>query len=182
MGGAIIIAGAVMLVVSIISMVTQIDKDSTRFVVPGEEKINIAEPGKYMIYYEHQSTIDGKIYSTGNADVSGLGVLVIDAKTEEKIDIGSTLMSSTYTMNGRSGTSMFEFDITEPTEILVIAEYVENEGPDVVLNVSSDITGAIFKEMGAMFGYFFGGLFGGLIVIVVTIIMHLRARKRYRLK
>lgn len=182
LGAAIMIAGVIMFIVSIVGMASDMDTDSTRFVVPGEQEIKIEEPGKYIIYYEYQSTIDGVMYSTGNADISGLGVLVINKSSDKKVDVTASTMNSTYSMNGRSGASMFEFEIDEPTDVIIMVDYVENEGPNVVFNVSPDIAIGMLSGMGAILGYFFGGGVIGGAIIILTIVFHVRARKKYKLE
>jgi predicted lipid-binding transport protein (Tim44 family) len=83
-------------------------------------------------------------------------------------------------VNGRSGTSNFEFVIDEPIDIVVITKYEKNHGPDVVLNVAPSMGGTLFKGMGIAFIFFFGFGFIGIAIIIITIIMHIRARTNYK--
>jgi hypothetical protein len=179
LGGAAIFAGVALFVINIFNLVTSIDSQSTRFAVPGRCEARLEKDAKYVIYYEDQTTFDGKMYSTSNADVSGLRITVMNEDTSQPIDIHSPVISSTYDINGRSGRSIFELKADKQMNMIIEAEYTQNEGPEVILNIAPDITSKMLGGMGSAMGFLLIG-FTGLIVIAVTIIMQIRTKKKYQ--
>jgi len=146
-------------------------------VVPGKVDLALAKPGKYTVFYEHESVVGNKIYSTGES-VSGLECSLISARTGAAVRLSRSTVHSTYSMDGRSGTSFLDFSIDEPGTYELSAQYEEGrEGPEVVLAVGQ---GFALKIVTAVFGglaIVFGSMGVAVAIALVTLIKRSRARK-----
>jgi hypothetical protein len=133
----------------------------TRVVVPGSGVLVLDEPGTYTIYHEADSVIDGKLYSV--QDIAGLSVSATEEANGQAIAVTVPGFSSSYTIGGHSGKSVFAFTIAEPGRYRLSAAYSGGQtGPQTVLAVSRGffgrLLGAIFGAIGAVFAGFAAAL------------------------
>jgi hypothetical protein len=82
-------------------------------VVPGKTQLSLDRPGSYTIYYEQESVVGSKVYSTSRS-LSGLECTVTAKATGEEVALSRAAVSSRYSVGGRSGYSVFDFKIDRP--------------------------------------------------------------------
>lgn len=165
---------------------------SIQVVVPGSSDITLSQPGKYTVFYEYRSMIGNRIYSTGE-DIPGIQVNLISKDTGEEIPLSSASINTTYTIGGRSGIGLFDFDIDEPGIYVLSASYLptqgqgqeEEQGQEIVLAVfhSSAIEklfGSIMGTVGGAMAIVFVPFVVGVAIIVITFIKRRKARTRAR--
>src|SRR6476469_5552073 len=85
----------------------------TQVVVPGEADLKLTRPGRYTVFLEEQSVVNGRIFSNAKPIV-GLKCSV----RQNNAGGGDILMrkassSISYSLSGRSGRSVMEFSIRE---------------------------------------------------------------------
>lgn len=103
-------------------------------VVPGDVELSLDEPGTYTIFHERHSVVGDRLYVSEN--ISGLRVLVTALSAGKEIPILPTAASQTYSIGGRSGTSAFAFEISEPGRYRLVAAYEDGSTqPKVVLAI-----------------------------------------------
>ncbi|MFC1926234.1 hypothetical protein ACFLWV_00590 [Chloroflexota bacterium] len=143
-------------------------------VVPGEHELNLAESGKYTIFYERQSVVDNKIYSTGS--VSGMLVKVESKDTSEDVTLYSLSMTSSYKSGGREGQSVLEFEIETPGTYILTADYDAGiTGPELVLAIGLfDVSGTILQSL----GIFLGSLAIGGFILIRTFVKRRKVKKQ----
>jgi hypothetical protein len=147
----------------------------TQVVVPGKAELNLL-PGRYSVFLEEQSTVDGEIYSTTES-VDGLACRVDSVQNGTKIAIEKPGMSTSYSVDGRSGHSVLEFPIQQSGRYTFACDYHENsKGPKVVVAVGSGVGEAIFRTVAVSLAAFFGG--GGACIIVVLLVVFKRERMK----
>lgn len=151
----------------------------TQVVVPGSVELNL-QPGRYSVFLEEQSTVNGKIYSTTES-INGLVCRVSSVQNGTPISIGKPGMSTTYSLNGRSGHAVLEFPIQQNGKYAFACDYGENsKGPEVVVAVGSGVGEAIFRTVIRGLASLFGGIGAGVIVILVVVIRREREKRRLR--
>jgi hypothetical protein len=151
-----------------------------QIVVPGSAELNL-KPGRYSVFLEEQSTVNGKIYSTTQS-VDGLACRVSSVQNGATIPIEKPSGSSTYSVGGRSGHSVLEFPIQQDGRYLFECDYGENsKGPEVVVAVGSGVGEAIARTVFGALASFFGGGGACLFVVLVVVIKREREKKRLRL-
>ena len=151
----------------------------TQVVVPGNAELNL-QPGRYSVFLEEQSVVNGKIYSTTQS-IDGLVCRVSSVQNGTTIAIEKSSMSTSYSVNGRSGHSVLEFPIQQAGRYAFACDYGENaKGPEVVVAVGSGVGEAVFRTVTVGLAAFFGGSGAGLIVVLVVVIKRERKRKRLR--
>jgi len=134
--------------------------------VPGEKVLTL-EPGHYTIFHEHQSTVDGRIYS--GTDVTGLVVRVAPVDGGEPLALEQPGVTSSYSLGGRSGYAVLVFDVTEPGDYRLTAGYAQGEEKSkAVLAVGRGMTGGILSTVFSAIGIAFLGFAVAAVVAVMT--------------
>jgi hypothetical protein len=145
----------------------------TQVVVPGSAELSL-KPGRYSVFLEEQSMVNGKIHSTTQS-IDGLACRVSSVQTGTSIAIEKPSMNTSYSVNGRSGHSVLEFPIQQDGRYAFACDYGANsKGPEVVVAVGTSRT--VIGGLAA----FFGGGAAGLIVVLVVVLRHEREKKRLR--
>ena len=133
-----------------------------RMVVPGEATFEL-EAGDYVVYGELQSTVDGVAYRASSVQVR----CILASPAGEPVKMTTPGSSTSYTLGGYQGESMFEFTIaTAGTYQLGCA----NEGDPAVL--------AIGHGLGAGIAVVAVSMVVAIIGAIVVLVLVRRKRKR----
>ena len=175
LGLLVFLAGMAGMGVFLYDRLTGMADGLTRVIVPGEKAMALA-PGKYTIFHERQSVVDGRIF-----DSSGLGGLAVTVTGPDgaAVAIAPATVSGRYSFGSHIGFAAFDFTVATAGDYTVAGRYPDGAaGPETVLAVGGGF-------MGSLFGTIFGGLaiaFGGAVVaaaIMVTVLVR-RRRAGYR--
>lgn len=159
--------------------ITHLTDSLTQVVVPGRAELNLQQ-GRYSVFLEEESMVNGKIYSTTQS-VDGLVCRVNSVQNGTTIVIEKPSTSASYSTNGRSGHSVFEFPIQQNGKYAFACDYGEtSKGPEVVVAVGSGVSEAIFRIVIVGLASFFGGSGAGLIVVLIVVLTREREKKRVR--
>lgn len=135
---------------------------------------------RYTVFLEEQSIVNGKIYSATQL-ISGLACRVSSFQKGTTILIEKSSMSTSYSVNGRSGHSVLEFPIQVDGKYLFACDYGKNsDGREVVVAFGSGVGEAISRTVIGGLGAFFGGGGAGLIVVLAVLIKREREKKKIR--
>ena len=150
----------------------------TQVVVPANSDILLPETGKYTIFYEYQSVVGNRLYFTGEK-LSGLQCTLTSKVTGYRIALSRPRTRSTYSLGGRKGVGVLEFNIDQPGIYEFSASYPKGqEGPEVVLAMGH---GFMKKLMGIIFSglaIFFGSGAIAIAIIVVTLLKRQKVKKQ----
>ena len=161
---------------------------SIQVVVPGSSDITLSQPGKYTVFYEYQTMVGNRIYSTGE-DIPGIQVNLVSKESGDEIPLSSAFMNRTYTIGSRSGIGLFDFAIDQPGTYELSASYPAVQGqqqsPEIVLAVIH--SSAVEKLFGTIMGTVAGALaivfipfVAGVAIIIITFIKRRKASARAR--
>ena len=170
---AILVASAAAATWFILSRLGGLEGELARVVVPGQTEIPLAEPGRYTIFHEPESVVDGRYYAAPT--ISGLEVRVESTATGATIPLAVPPASTSYEIGGHSGVSIFVFDLEEPGWHRILAGYADGRGePRTVLAIGLGFVGKLFAMIlgGAAIGL------GGFAVAVVLASVVLLKRRR----
>jgi hypothetical protein len=149
-------------------------------VVPGRTEITLRDKGTYTIFYEYNSVVGNKIYSTGK-DLSGLECTVISKATGARIPLVAATMSGTYELGSRAGKSVFEFNIPNAGLYELSAAYPEgSSGPEVVLAIGHDFATGMLSTIFGSLAIVFGSMFASAAIAGVTAFKRYKAKKQIR--
>ena len=177
LGILVAVIGSVIFVVFLINSISGIADELTRVVVPGEKDIVLNTPGNYTIFYEYQSVMGNKVYSTGEY-IPGLQCLVISKTTGKEIVLSPARTSSTYSIGSRAGKGVLEFTIDKPGTYEFSAWYAEPKaGPEIVMAIGSDFTLKLVSTIFVAIAIFFGSWIIAAIIAIITFIKRRRAKK-----
>jgi hypothetical protein len=147
-------------------------------VAPGKAEITLSESGDYTIFYEHESVIGNRVYSTGE-DVSGLECVLVSKPLGTPVELSRSTVDATYSFGGRSGKSVFDFHIDRPGVYELASRYPPGrEGPVIVLAVGHGVTMGILTTVFAALGIFFGSIALSLGILVYTLVKRHNAKQR----
>ena len=126
-----------------------------RIVVPGKAELAFAKAGKYTIYYEYRSEVDGQTFDTAHDVPTGLKVTITDTNggainTLQRYD-GDLSVSS----NGIAGVAVFTFRLAEPGNYFIEAQTANAGQSKFVLSVGKGFAGRVLRAL----------LFGGLLAL-----------------
>ncbi|MGC1134141.1 MAG: hypothetical protein WA941_15050 [Nitrososphaeraceae archaeon] len=177
-GAGLFVLGPVLsllFVLSTISTVTQMP--SIQVVVPGGTDVTLLETGKYTIFYEYQSIVRNRVFSTGQ-DIPGIQVSLVSKDTGAEIPLSRTSMSTTYAMGGREGVGIFDFTIDKPGTFELSASYPsveqQQDRPEIVLSIFHGFTDRLIGTLVTALSLFIVPSGAGLGVLVIT---YLKRRK-----
>lgn len=174
------LAGAGLFVFFLLSGLSHITESLTQVVVPGKADLTLKTPGRYTIFLEEQSVVNGRIYSTRQS-VNGLKCTVTSQPGKRVILLRNPGMSTTYTANGRAGRSALEFTVEEGGTYELACGYPEDaKGPETVLAVGTGVGEKIMGTVGRGFVAIFGGGGAGLAVILTVYVKRDKEKKRLR--
>jgi hypothetical protein len=173
---------------SIDSMAAEIP--SIQVVVPSSSDITLSQPGKYTVFYEYQTMVGNRIYSTGEG-IPGIQVNLVSKESGDEIPLSSASVNRTYTIGSRSGIGLFDFAIDQPGAYELSASYPAVQGqqqeqsPEIVLAVIHG--SAVEKLFGSIMGTVAGALaivfipfVVGVAIIIITFIKRRKASARAR--
>ena len=146
-----------------------------RVVVPGSGEIAIDEPGRYTIYHESRSVVDGRVYDVEG--VAGLTVELVSAETGETIPLEAPFGDTTYDFGGRSGRGVLAFDVDRSGDYRLSADYPGGSGPETVLAVGGGIGKRIAMTVVGAIASAGGGFVLALAIGIFTFVRRRRARR-----
>ncbi|WP_010246206.1 hypothetical protein [Acetivibrio cellulolyticus] len=173
--GVILVIGIILFVIILISGIfSSVDKINNQVIVPGTKIIELKETGKYSIYFEYRSVIDGKVFETNN--ISGLMCSLRNAETEELIKLDNSSVNSNYSVNGREGKRIFEFAINEPGKYELKAWYEEGEGEEAVLAIGKGFGMTLVRTIVVSLGTLFISFGASFAIFIITLVKRKKAK------
>lgn len=165
LAGVIAVAGFVAAGVHLVSGLGGVEGRLMQVVMPGSAVLNLKEPGRYTIYLETRSVVDGRVYASSGT--GGLRVTV-QAPGGREVEL-STSGGATYRFGSREGRSLFSFQATTPGDYRIAGTLPDGRTePKIVLAVESGLIGGMARMIGGALGMAFGGLaIAGIVVVVV---------------
>jgi hypothetical protein len=167
LAAAILAAGAAGAALFLPPRLEALQERLVHVVVPGEAIVSLDQAGDYTIFHEARSVVDGTLYHA--EDISGLAVALHSAADGEGVALRHPGATTSYTIAGRSGTSIFSFAIARPGDYRLTAEYADGRRePRTVLAVGQGVVGGLFAAILGTLAIALGGLAAGGAIAVVT--------------
>lgn len=143
------------------------DSRLIRIVVPGGSVLTLDKAGRYTIYHEKKSTVDGRYYASET--VSGLRLRLTDEATGVPVTLTEPAAASNYTIGSKTGSSIFAFTIDRPGRYRLAADLAEGRSePKAVLAVEQGMLGEMFSLIFGTMAIAFAGLgIAGAVVLAV---------------
>jgi len=177
LGILLIVVGAIGFIAFVVFLLKQIGEQSPKIqiVVPGIHEIQIVEPGRYTIFYEYRSVVDGKVFLTGESLPSEIFIALHFKDGFQEVTLLQPSMNNTYSIGGRAGVSLLEFTVEKPGTYVISASYAKGtQAPDVVLAIGQ------FKIFQVVFGaiaIFFVSLIITITGCLIILVAYLKSRK-----
>jgi hypothetical protein len=123
--------------------------------------------GRYTIYHEKKSTVDGRYYASET--VSGLRLRPSDEATGAPVTLTEPAVASTCAVGNKSGSSIFAFTIDRAGRYRLAADLADARSePKAVLAIEQGTLGGVVSLVFGTIAIAFAGLaVAGAIVLVV---------------
>jgi hypothetical protein len=146
---------------------TAADSQMIRVVVPGNATLTLDKAGRYTIYHEKKSTVDGRYYASET--VSGLRLGLADEATGAPVKLTEPAVASSYAIGNKTGSSIFAFTIDRPGRYRLATDLAGGRSePKAVLAIEQGMLGEMFSLVFGTMAIAFAGLgVAGAIVLVV---------------
>ncbi len=173
LAGVVFLLGVGLFVWTIWKGVTGIGGNLQQVLAPGKSDLTLAAPGGYTIFYEPQSVFNDRVYSTAG-DVSEIECMLVSKSTGAPVKLSHSTANTTYKFGGRSGQSVFDFQIDRPGVFELTSHFPEGQaGPEIVLavghGVNEGIVIMVFGGLASLFGSF---MLAGAIVLITAVKRH----------
>ncbi|MGE5325794.1 MAG: hypothetical protein ACM3NO_02045 [Deltaproteobacteria bacterium] len=180
LAGAILVAGIALFVIVLWKGISSIPSRLQQVTAPGSAELTLAKPGDYTIFYEYQSVIGNRVYSTGE-HVPGLECTLISKSSGSPVPVSRSTVDSSYSLGGRAGKSVFGFHIDQPGVYEIKSSYGQGqEGEEIVLAVGQGVGMAIVTGVLGGLAALFGSMALSILIAVVTAVKRHNAAKRLR--
>jgi hypothetical protein len=141
--------------------------DLIRVVVPGAALLELDKPGRYVIYHEKNSTVDGRYYASDRVD--GLQ-LRLTSDTTGEVKMVEPEVGSRYSFGNRSGTSIFAFTVDGPGRYRLVASVAGGrDEPKAVLAIGQGTLWGLFRVIMGTLAIAFGGIGVALALVLVVL-------------
>lgn len=168
-GVMIVGIGALLVVLLLQRGIPELTGGMIQLVMPGTVEVELAEPGTYTVYHEHESLVDGRVYRTGDHHIAGLRIRVHDATDGREIPLSQPGGQSSYELGNRSGVSIAKFTITEGGRYAVVGTFDdEAHAEPLVLALSRGFLRRMVALIGAGFGIMGGFGAAGIVAWVMV--------------
>jgi len=128
---ALFLVGGFLLHSSLICMANT----SEQVLVPCERALTLSEAGRYTVFYEYQTMVGERSYSSGRS-LPCLNCSLVQMESGRCVSLTPPSIPSEYLVGCRHGVSMLTFRIDQPGVYHLSAHYPEGgDGPQVVLAV-----------------------------------------------
>jgi hypothetical protein len=174
----IFLAGCGVFVLVLIRQSKSLSGSLVQILAPGQMELNLTEAGSYTIFYEHESVVGERVYSTGE-HLSGLECQLISRATGSGIALSAPPASSGYSIGRRSGRSIFQFHIDQPGAYIFFARYTGGQlEPEVVLALGHEFGRHSFAASAGSLALILGSTGLALAVAVLVAIKRDKSKKR----
>jgi len=171
----IIVLGFAAFAGSIYSGISDAQSGLLQMVAPGGADLFLREPGEYIIFYENNSFMDGKFYSTSE-QIPGLEIHVREKATGLDLATYPAKSSFTYSLGSRRGRSIMAFTTLHAGIYQVNASYSGRDGPKVVLAIGKGMVEGLFSSIMISLAALFGSI---AIAAVITFVTYRRRKKAF---
>jgi hypothetical protein len=121
-----------------------IDRDLVRVIVPGRITLHLAKPGPYIVFYEYESTIGDRVFSTGQR-LQGIQCTLQDAASGAVVHLSRPSGRTSYQSGSASGYSVLEFQNRAASNYDFACGYESGrQGKEVVFAVGPDFSKRIW--------------------------------------
>lgn len=174
--GLVFAAGWVGFAVFLFLMLGGISQGLTQLILPGSHQLSLDRTGQYTVYYEYQSVVGNRVFSTPEA-LPGIECRLTDSGGNP-VALSPSGTSISFSSGGRSGFSVLEFDIAEPGRYVFSGDYpAGTSGPDVVFSIGQGLGTRILVTVLGALGIVFGCIIAAAAIALITFLKRRAARR-----
>ena len=174
--GAILVLGISFFIYFLITGIfSSVNGLNNRVIVPSTKTIELQEYGRYSIFFEYKSNIDGKVFMTNS--INGLMCTLKNIETGEVIELNNSTVNSHYSVSGREGTSIFDFTIKDAGKYEFKSWYESGIGEDAVLAIGKGFGTNVLKTVILSICSLMIGIGLSLAIFIITLVKRKNAKR-----
>lgn len=153
----------------LIYTILNVDNELKRFIIPFENEVYLNTTGKYTLFHEYKTSINNTYHYSDESSLIDSEISVINKNTGNKVNVYSSSMTSSYSINNSEGVSIMSFEISDPGEYIIdVKSSKVNENNPLVLTISD---GSFAKNLilGILGTIVTGGITTAATIILVVI-------------
>ena len=154
------------------SQMRSLDSGLVRVVVAGRARVEL-QPGRYTLFHEYRSVINGRLY---NSNAPGAMTLSIENDAGERVPISSP-PSIKYSISGHEGRSFAAFKVDHAGQYTLTARYHGEPGPETVVAIGQGTVGNVFQLTFGTIAIVFIGIGAAIALACVTYVRRREARE-----
>ena len=146
-----------------------------RVIVPAKREITLPKAGEYIIYYEYETEVGDRSFSTGK-DIPDLQYALTNKATGDDVRLLPVSHESNYVSAQHSGIALAKFEIATPGTYTLAASYPDDKGEDeVALAIGAHDMSFLKNILG---GVMIAGvlLLASMLIIMITLMKRIKAR------
>lgn len=144
--------GAVLLVYFILSGISGLTGSLISARMPGQVTLELSHTGSYTIFHEYTHRFEDGVESATDSEVEGMELTVTDGSGNE-FQLQKPSGTSSYSLDDKSGYSLYWFEISEPGEYTLTGAFPESEetNSQAMLTLSNNFGGKLILLIGKCF-------------------------------
>ena len=167
LAGLVLAAGVGAFVYTLYTGLVGLDEALIRVEAPGTSLVDLKHEGRYTIFLETPGEVDGS-FASPYGFINGLSI-ALETGDGQAIPVGPAKGSSTYTINGRHGVSLMQFEVDEPGPHRFSATFVGGiPGHPLVLTLMQGFMGRLIRLILTGFAVLGGGIVLAALVLVLA--------------
>ncbi len=184
-GALVIVLGLIFAIQIVYRGITGFGRSMVRAKMPGETTMRLEETGRYTIYHEYVTVMDGVRYSDSPV-LTGLRLRLECYETGDEIALEAPRVTTDYSTPSRAGYGVSTFSIGRPGRYTLSGWYPDEEdeenGRPIMLVVGRGLFSGMMRTIGWAMLVVFVSFGLGVAMIVLTFIGRSRAANRATLE
>lgn len=135
--------------------------DMKQYVVPGIHTLELEHPGKYTVFHEYRTMIDGEYFNSDEGFPAGMKIAVT-SREGDTLSVNPLLTGGSYSIGSREGNGIAYFTITTPGTYQLEGRLSGDTASKAVLTVTSGFMSRLFITV-----------FGGIFIVGITMLLSL---------
>jgi hypothetical protein len=152
----------------VIKGIGSIDRDLSRIIFPGTATLHLARVASYTVFYENESIVNGRVFSTGEK-LSEMNCSLAGSGSGAAIPLHRPSTRTSYQTGKASGVSVLEFQLKSPGDYEMTCNYVTGQtGEAIVFAIGPEIGSRIWITIVPALLTMFGGFTLALGIVIWT--------------
>lgn len=137
--------------------------------MPGTVTLNLKDSGSYTVFHEYTHKFDSSVTAGGDREAERMTLTLVSPEQTD-VPVHKVNGSATYNVGGRSGYSLFEFQITQPGDYRLTGIAEEPSDKAVMFTLLNNFGSRLVKLiLGSFFILVISGILSTILLIMALL-------------